>query len=211
MTDYTIKPEAFPDSTVEVTFSLVESSEWRGRRILIVHFSGKYGFGSQGNPDAEHMRSSAVAAIDLWEPDALVLDLTQLHYEWGDLIDIAIGGYAPPTAIVVGPNCREALASLFGEDWQEQRTYDSIDSAIEPLAAAMWEEASPSADPGEFPCSHIAKYITQTCDQHPDPWDCPDAIIIRAKDGRFGIPVRDGGSSFIEIRFCPWCAAPVGP
>jgi len=36
--------------------------------------------------------------------------------------------------------------------------------------------------------------------------DCPDATLIRIQSkGKFGIPVRDGGSSFIAIDYCPWC------
>lgn len=32
-----------------------------------------------------------------------------------------------------------------------------------------------------------------------------DVIINQWKDGTFGIPIHDGGSSIIEINFCPWC------
>jgi hypothetical protein len=34
----------------------------------------------------------------------------------------------------------------------------------------------------------------------------PDAIIrFHKKTKDYGIPIHDGGSSFIEIEFCPWC------
>ena len=42
------------------------------------------------------------------------------------------------------------------------------------------------------------------CDVHEFDWQCPDVTIIKYKKG-FGIPVRDGGNSFIVIKFCPWC------
>ena len=33
-----------------------------------------------------------------------------------------------------------------------------------------------------------------------------DSIITHtAKRKQFGIPIHDGGSSFIKINFCPWC------
>jgi hypothetical protein len=39
-----------------------------------------------------------------------------------------------------------------------------------------------------------------------DPFDDPDVIIWRFDhSGEFGIPVRDGGSSIIAIKYCPWC------
>ncbi|MCG8351078.1 MAG: hypothetical protein MI924_25190 [Chloroflexales bacterium] len=61
-------------------------------------------------------------------------------------------------------------------------------------------------DPQSFPCVHIADQITQTCDQHPDPHDCPDVLIVYApRFDEYAIPIRDGGPSVVCIRFCPWC------
>jgi hypothetical protein len=34
-------------------------------------------------------------------------------------------------------------------------------------------------------------------------------MLIKTKDGNFGIPVRDGGSSYIKIDFCPWCGTKI--
>jgi hypothetical protein len=49
--------------------------------------------------------------------------------------------------------------------------------------------------------------VEQRCEDHPDPFDCADNIIVRASDGSYGLPIHDGGSSYIEIRFCPWCGS----
>ncbi|WP_223212070.1 DUF6980 family protein [Thiolapillus brandeum] len=59
-------------------------------------------------------------------------------------------------------------------------------------------------NPTEFPCIHIAYYITKTCKKHPDPWNCPDILLVKTSDG-YGIPIRDGGSSMVQIDYCPWC------
>ena len=33
-----------------------------------------------------------------------------------------------------------------------------------------------------------------------------DSVITQYKKGKaFGIPIHDGGSSFIRINYCPWC------
>lgn len=32
-----------------------------------------------------------------------------------------------------------------------------------------------------------------------------DVIMHKWVDGTYGIPIHDGGSSIIEIKFCPWC------
>lgn len=57
----------------------------------------------------------------------------------------------------------------------------------------------------EFPCVHLAYYATNGCDKHEDEF-CPDAIICKNETkNNFGIPINDGGGSYIVIRFCPWC------
>ena len=56
----------------------------------------------------------------------------------------------------------------------------------------------------DFPCVHIAYRSTMTCEDHQDPWECPDMTIVKIEDN-YGIPVRDGGASYIKIDHCPWC------
>ena len=56
-----------------------------------------------------------------------------------------------------------------------------------------------------FPCVHIAHFAQETCDQHPDPWECSHRIIVQLKNGEFGIPIKDGGSSYVKLNNCPWC------
>jgi predicted RNA-binding Zn-ribbon protein involved in translation (DUF1610 family) len=50
----------------------------------------------------------------------------------------------------------------------------------------------------------MAYHLVNRCDQHSDPYDCPDVIVVKDRNS-YGIPVRDGGSSFIQIKRCPWC------
>jgi hypothetical protein len=37
------------------------------------------------------------------------------------------------------------------------------------------------------------------------------AIIYAANFGEYGIPVPDGGSSYITLEFCPWCGTKLPP
>ena len=55
-----------------------------------------------------------------------------------------------------------------------------------------------------FPCVHAAHYSLHRCSMHRDGWSCPDTMLVKTRRG-FGLPVRNGGSSYIEIQFCPWC------
>jgi hypothetical protein len=44
------------------------------------------------------------------------------------------------------------------------------------------------------------------CDQHPDPYDCPDNLVLyNADDHRYGLIIHEGCGSSIQITFCPWC------
>jgi hypothetical protein len=56
-----------------------------------------------------------------------------------------------------------------------------------------------------FCCDMMRHNATLTCVQHDSPFDCPDTLIHRCEDGRHGIIIHDGGSSFIIIAHCPWC------
>lgn len=76
------------------------------------------------------------------------------------------------------------------------------------LEAAVAEFGLHLAD---YPCVHVAYHSHHTCDQHADAWSCPDTMLVRTKDGEFGMPVRDGGPSFITINNCPWCGVSLKP
>ncbi|MDJ1007232.1 MAG: hypothetical protein QNJ13_05345 [Paracoccaceae bacterium] len=48
--------------------------------------------------------------------------------------------------------------------------------------------------------------LTYVCDQHPNRFDCPDNLISYDEiTDSYGIIVHDGGSSVINIGFCPFC------
>jgi hypothetical protein len=52
--------------------------------------------------------------------------------------------------------------------------------------------------------------LNHVCEDHPDPFDCPDVLVGQFEDGRAGLIVHDGGRSMILIGYCPWCATPTG-
>ncbi len=53
-------------------------------------------------------------------------------------------------------------------------------------------------------------WANKECADHPKPMDCPDRIIhFVPRQLTYGLPVHDGGSSFIEIKFCPWGGTPL--
>lgn len=49
-------------------------------------------------------------------------------------------------------------------------------------------------------------HSTLNCEQHLDKYECPDTLIDYSKNSKcYKIIIHDGGTSGIEIKFCPWC------
>jgi hypothetical protein len=54
----------------------------------------------------------------------------------------------------------------------------------------------------------MRRQVESVCDRHPDRHDCPDALVDYSPRFReYGLLVHDGGSSWVLIRFCPWCGS----
>jgi uncharacterized protein DUF6980 len=57
-------------------------------------------------------------------------------------------------------------------------------------------------------CNTLKEQVSHRCADHPDPADCPDALIVEIQHtSEFGIRIHDGGGSFVRIHNCPWCGA----
>jgi hypothetical protein len=57
-------------------------------------------------------------------------------------------------------------------------------------------------------CEDMDYYVNLKCNIHENPSDCPDKLIIfDNKNNQYGLIIHDGGTSWIGIDFCPWCAA----
>lgn len=62
------------------------------------------------------MHAMAKAAVAAFEPFGVIHDFSELHYEWGDMLEIVfwVGPETEPSpvAIVVGPGCEAAIRTL---------------------------------------------------------------------------------------------------
>jgi hypothetical protein len=63
-------------------------------------------------------------------------------------------------------------------------------------------------------CDELRRRVTDQCDSREHYYGtCPDQVVVasvRNDSQRWvGLPIHDGGNSFIVIRFCPWCGADV--
>lgn len=55
-------------------------------------------------------------------------------------------------------------------------------------------------------CAAMVKALEFDCDQHIDPFECADSLIVynEAMD-EYGLIIHDGSASYLLIDHCPWC------
>jgi hypothetical protein len=68
-------------------------------RVTVMEWNGVYGDGSRGNDDGVFMRVTTLGALSAWHANAVVFDLRNLHYEWGDKIWEMFGRGIDPSGV----------------------------------------------------------------------------------------------------------------
>ena len=66
------------------------------------------------------------------------------------------------------------------------------------------------APPADAPrcCEAMAAALEFDCEEHADPFECPDGLIVYNEPfDEYGIVVHDGGADYVLIAHCPWCSA----
>ena len=114
--------------------------------VLVVRFSGVSGFGCANNDDATYMDAMIRAGIVSWDPSAVLLDLREMAYEWGDMMvnPLCAGhGYfvdgSLPIAVVVSGLNRDGLTSLVADEMQSEPAtllFETMDAALAHLDSA---------------------------------------------------------------------------
>jgi hypothetical protein len=73
-------------------------------------------------------------------------------------------------------------------------------------------EWRPASERVSHCCEAMSKALHHSCEQHADPWECPDTTLVYHEPyGEYGIPIRDGGMSYLIIEHCPWCGTRLAP
>jgi hypothetical protein len=68
-----------------------------------------------------------------------------------------------------------------------------------------WRPPSPAV---RHCCADMGDALDHGCEMHADPFDCPDTVLVYNEPfGEYGLPIRDGGMSYLVISHCPWCGA----
>ena len=132
-----LQPAKFEDeSSIRYNLQLETSGGGRFWYTLVVKFVGSYANGSSGRADASYMLGVCEMAVSIRKPAAVVIDLSELRYEWGDeMAWLVPPSVHVPAAVVVGPSCAAAIATLlFGPKTTRQATdaecvFDSVATA----------------------------------------------------------------------------------
>ncbi len=54
----------------------------------------------------------------------------------------------------------------------------------------------------------MERNLTLNCGDHKDEYSCPDVLIdYSEKFDEYGLIIHDGGTSSVEISYCPFCGA----
>jgi hypothetical protein len=148
--DYPFEQKQFSElSQIEYKIFITQSRQVTYADIMVVKFIGKYGVGSAGNSDAQFMVAMLKAAVWAWEPEACIIDLSELHYEWGDMMDAVLGFSDDVLQVqpvsVAGPLCSKAVSTLIqgldgkAEFTAEDFVYKSMDEAFVQIEQQLFE------------------------------------------------------------------------
>lgn len=79
-----------------------------------------------------------------------------------------------------------------------------------PGRRVLWTPTSvPWAPPSKeaaLCCEAMTAALALTCDQHVDPFECADQLVVYNEIlDEYGIIVHDGGPSYVLMSHCPWC------
>jgi hypothetical protein len=102
-------------------------------QCLVVAFAGAAGNSHEHVGTFRYMRAMIAAGIAAWDPVAVVLDLTNLWYEWGDEMGEVLGTIPLPVAVVTSQRNRKGLTSLVeAELFQRPRDwlFDTLADAL---------------------------------------------------------------------------------
>ncbi len=143
-------------SDVEVSY-FVRSPEGGGSKprddVLVVSFASKRATNWR---DLSFMRAMQLAGFEVWRASAMVLDLRELHYRWGDTMSELFRSPRRhsgtplekifgedrrfPIVAVVSPLNRDGLTSLFRDEMSMDPSdvlFESLDEAVAAVEAYL--------------------------------------------------------------------------
>lgn len=120
----TVTLEELSSLTHEV--KLPETERFQTPAFKVISYKGEYGYGAGGKSDALYICATAKAAHSAWYTQGIIIDFSDLKYEWGDemswVFGIAQEGPTKcefPLVVLVGSKCKQAIQSLIPSEYHE--------------------------------------------------------------------------------------------
>jgi hypothetical protein len=120
-------------SHIQTTFGRCSLPSVSRCEALVVTFRGEVSNSREHFGGFATMRAMVAAGVFAWSPQAVVLDLRGLVYEWGDNMAQVLAGDDLPRAVVVSDLNREGLMSLVEQEMfakPEDWLFESIEEAV---------------------------------------------------------------------------------
>ena len=181
------------ESNIQCKYYFGESPE---HTIAVVKFSGHYRMGHEGNPDSTFMGAMTAAGLFAMDPDGLVIDMSELKYDWGDMLDAVLpneaGRYGElriPTVVVVGPESKDAVRSLIDDLGLAKRK-----SEVEWLVESLPEALDQVVRRVEADAEHIVSYVYKTLEElDGEDWGEPeyDSYLVATCHRLRRVPLND--------------------
>lgn len=126
--------------TITYDFKILNLRNTNLIEMLVISFHGTYRDGAAGSPDAGLIKGIVKTGLSVFDPFSLLIDLSDLKYDWGDNLDLSFEETAyTKIVILVGEKCRRALSTLsYGMHTDKDIVdneffFDSFDKAIDKL------------------------------------------------------------------------------
>ncbi len=120
----TVSLEELSSLTHEV--KLPETEKFQTPAFKVISYHGEYRYGAGGKSDALYICATATAAHKAWYTEGIIIDFSDLKYEWGDEMEwvfgIAQGGRTKcifPLVVLVGSKSKQAIQTLIPDEYAE--------------------------------------------------------------------------------------------
>ena len=108
--------------------------------ILHIKFSGTYRLGSAGKTELGYMTGNYELGKAIWRPFKIILDISNVEYEWGDDMELLLDISDPKSSvIIVGDKNRKAISTLiYGIDTKKDIVdnkfyFDNLEKGVQEL------------------------------------------------------------------------------
>ncbi len=96
--------------------------------MLHIKYKGTYRSGSSGKSEMGYIIGNYELGAAVWDPFKIIVDISQVEYEWGDDMELLFHiASRENTIVIVGDKNRHALSTLFYGPYTDKDIVDNDD------------------------------------------------------------------------------------